>query len=520
MKAFPDKLLPAICLAVGIIVGSAAYGGETAHDVIPENWITHNGSVPNEAPKKKLIILPSQPTTGKPVRYPAPGFLARGNRLKTDWFQFRTLAGGTGQIDVTRTDSKSLALGISIGPETQKVVRGMEWIEFQKVQAKFEEFLFEKSACKCICLFHSRTPRQRFGEGYERQLREFWVECLKGSSYNSFAEEEKKKLFKDFPQLPPDESGRMGVIPLFPAMRLSIHWGATAVYPTGTGTDYIYSRQTVGGNMGLQINERKKTTILGNGRGWSMKTVHPNQGTLGETPPDPPVPVRPLPYGHKLEKEVAAKLVTVDNPFDLRQKGGESFRHFDGSTASKLRMYLLVPLEYTKPDFAKSGVSEMRSAQLAHESRAVDDKGATPKPESFARRFLVWHDSATDLKLVTPSFSSIEAIKAWTYPALSFGNQTWVEAELAISLNGTHVEWVPVGSTFHDVVQTEASWLLTHPPATPPSTPMLTLFRNKMIATNEPIISGNATQLRFWVVPPDFFELTEVHPGDALFYKP
>lgn len=503
----------------------------------------HNGCPPEAAPGTKLLILPSQPGSGAPVDYPAAGFLVRGNRIKTDCFRFQTRAGGAGLIDVVRPDSKSLDVKLRAAPKTQKLLRSIEWVEFQKVQAEFEQFLFEKTACKCICIFTSRTPRQRFGAGYERQLQGFWVECLKGSSYKAFTAREEQRTFKPFSRRAPQPpttadaestsaedgvpkatraagtTGQMGVIPLYPGMRLSIHWGATAVYPGGSSSDHTYSRQTVGGSTFMPIHTREGAEVLGAGWHWNMGIAHPNQNMLGvELPPSNPPKPRGMPYGHKLATGVAEKLVTVFNEFDLRQAGAALFHRSRTQTGQKLGMYLLVPAEYTKADLVDSSDEGFRrSAQVTSDARSVKDNKTTPGAESFARRYMVWLDNAGALGSITPDFTSIQT---WSYPALSFGNQTWVEPELAVSLNGAPAEWMPVGSTLGDVVETHAMWLLTHPPANLPRAPLLTVFRSKRIAEEGKAASGDSIQLRFWVIPPGFLKATEIHPGDALFYKP
>jgi hypothetical protein len=509
-------LLPVlIAAAFAFLADPAVSGSETAHDIIPETWITYNGCAPDAAPGSSLLVLPFQPGSGKNVHYPAPGFLARGSRFKSECFRFRTSQGGAGQIDVTRPDPKSLAVTISALAATQKQLRSMEWAEFQKVQAKFEQFLFEKSACNCICIFTSRPPRQRFGEHYEEQLREFWLECLKGSGYDAFAQREKERTFGSFPQRPPADD-KMGVIPLFPGMRLSIHWGSTAVYPIGTANLTI-SRPTVAATTTLPVQRRGDTDILGAGFNWKLSGVLPVQRAVA-FPPD----AVPVPFGSQFVNGVAQKLVTVFNEYDLRHEN--SF--LQPAVAKAARMYLLVPHEYTRADFPKNAGTDA-NAQVHIDARDNDENPLELKIDpsatntklyaSLARRFRIWRDDAKSLDRVAPDGLALDQ---WPYPAMVFGNQAWVEPELALSLNAATTEWLSIGTTLQDVVDAHAAWLPTRRPQLPPTSPLMTLFRQRDAVAIEKASERRSLLLRFWVLPPDFLTQTEVHPGDALFFKP
>jgi hypothetical protein len=494
-----------VFLSACLVLLNGASAAETRYDIFPLSWVNHNGDFPSFPNRDldALVMLPA-PVTEAGINESLHGFLARGNGIKKGEFTFFA-HGSKGTINFLRYSQKSLDLDLEMSPKSLNLLRRLDWQGFRRVQADFEICLFESSP---RCFLSWGSPRKRFSRvNYEPELRRFWRECLAGSEFQTFADRFLRPIPRRHPMV-----DQMGVIPLVPGMRLSIHWGGTALYPYTSNENFV-TRPTSAGVTVLDVVLREGSLHVGPKLDWSLFSRVPGSGQT-ETVINPPLP---LPFGNN-NQAFGGRVLPVLNDIDLWQLGGLS-----ESTGINDRIALLIPWEYTKPDLARPDTtSTSPSIRFHHPSLAEKEKSTDlgQVAKGLSRNFLLWRYDASDgLYPPVPSFTPA-AIDSWP-PTLVFGNQTLVVPELSILLQGVSPIWVPVGTTWNDVARTYAPWLFSIQPDLWMTQPILRMRRAPLSieAAFQPSGSLLAVDLRFWVLPPDGFSHVEAEPGDTLYFQ-
>jgi hypothetical protein len=210
----------------------------------------------------------------------------------------------------------------------------------------------------------------------------------------------------------------------------------------------------------------------------------------------------------------------VDNEFDLWQCHGCGAEVPKG----KSRLALLIPYTYIKPDFARpSGPNDNYKEPVVafQDARAIDEKENSDAniAKSLSRRFILWRFNK-GVDAIPPGFSAGDVLSddKWMY-AVVLGNQTWVTAELPVTVNGGAPTWVVVGTTWGDLLQTCTSGLYAVESASTECSPVLRI-RRACAPKDGPMACHNSNEYRFWFLPEASFNSTEVYPGDSLIYTP
>jgi hypothetical protein len=102
----------------------------------------------------------------------------------------------------------------------------------------------------------------------------------------------------------------------------------------------------------------------------------------------------------------------------------------------------------------------------------------------------------------------------WPYAPLMFGNQTAIEVQVPVSLNGGPALYFPLGLTWGDLIDANARWLKASDDRSARA-PCLKIVRPPSTGLG----GGNNGEYRFHSLPGKSLRQIEVAPGDAIFYR-
>jgi hypothetical protein len=512
-------LTPALLAWFITIFPSISIAKEVSYDILPESWFTYSGEINSGPATGRILVLPTPQEIEGSFKRTLPGFLLKGNQLGTGTFEFKTLADDKIQIKLARLRPHTADVSLEIEPPSYRLLRRLDWPELRRLQHEFEQYLFKASECDCFWSLFSKPPRQRFGATFESSLLGFWLDLLGSAIPDSLS----KSVFGSLPFRPPNPNGKspgekMGVYPLYPGMRLSIHWGGTANYQFQVANVPLAAvvRPTVAGATTLDVVVRDGRIAFGTNQDWRLASDVPYEGdTNGGNPLN-----LPAPFGTSEELNAAFRghVLPVFNELDLWQPNG--LGKVEGKTP--LRAAILVPGEYIKPDLAQpTGAGKPANAVLYQDSLGVsetpNDKQDVAK--SLSRHFILWRANSIALDFV-PEFTP-DKVANWP-PALVFGNQTFITPELPVLINGQTPVWLTIGGTWGDVLRTYAPWLLGEDPDSSRANPILSIRRAlpSPEQANDTSERTEAANLRFWVLPKQQLLSAQVYPGDAFFFHP
>ncbi len=513
--------------AASTLLAPVANGGDL-FEVIPLTWISGTSCGPHDNATGAPVIFPSiagnvgiDPVG---VEEKLDNILLKNNRIPAILIQFPLISSPTHKINILRTESKGSTLILSASAATIKEIRKLNWTEFQLLQREFACWLIRLNEPKYL-FDYFRKPIDGFQHPIEEKLLEFWHRVLTTASFDAFAAD---KAVKDryFPtHLSRSVNGRMdspgkrmGAIPLRPGMRLAIHWGGTALY--GLGYENI-TRQTNTGTSTIDLVEESKSCVLaplseralGRLKAVAVFGGVPNQ--VGEEA----IADKILPFGNK-PATLTDKVIPVFNEFDLRNK---MLLSPISGVVGKGDLLLLIPSEYSKSDPGDDKDNKFWSTDAIGAEAGSPDAGLVP---SVFRRFVIWQSTRNmeqkDLEAFNPVFSTGGASPGQAGDGISywpgvFGNQTWVDVEVPVSMNGQPPAWVPFKMTLAEFLERNAARLLDPSPNVGGTDPLFS-FSRRLPTTG---LSYTFVEFRFWTAPsPTLLKQTQLHPGDSLSFRP
>jgi hypothetical protein len=483
----------------------------TCYDIIPEAWVTGDGSSSDTpAPAgDRTLILPSD-RGGDPVSHDANGFLSRNNGIPigTGTFCFPCEHQSICRITVTRSrDSRTrYNLVISADADSIAAIHSLDWDQFRNLQHRLSCWLLDRSTPPIVGNLFDK-PHDRF-YGFEGQLRSFWHCCLENSGFKSYLDKHLEDYFPQPAARLPDANqsapwDKMGATCLRPGERLAIHWGGIANYGFGLGN---ITRQTMAGVTYLSVVDKNGITQLAPSVGGTIIGFSPVVVQAGSVPN----PVA-YPFGQKT-LEYVANLVPVYNQFDLN-----NHRLFAPAPSSKkLSLFLLTPAEYVEPDggvnekgdlvFSPYNTGDVGSADIKVDTGPV--KGNFYK--TLYRHFIIWADENRK----ADDFKNFDLQKACAHSPAVFGNQTWIDIEVPVSINGGEIEWIARNTSCVDFLRLHALGSLDSEPRCDTGPP---IFR---LAHALPCNSGSSTLhviiFRFWTLPEvGLLDKIELQPTDS-----
>lgn len=480
--------IPQLLTGCALEQGISSAGNLSEVDVIPARWVTHDGHLPHSySASENAYVFPAGKRDGCPVNYHHDDLLEDRNALPCElefafdcvgWFGSRCRS----KIVVKRKkDPKGVYF--EVDNDSLNAIRSLRWSDFQALQCDFNRWLLD--AGKPRSLGDAFKPgRKWFTPKYEEAITAFWGKCLAMSALAETLPPSKRwppnrtRIRDNKPQ---DFGPYMGAVPLEPGMRLVIHWGGTAAYPLGK--KYI-SRQTITGESRVDVVYRNRGVALNTLRHvprepWRLDSVRPHE-------------VRDvddyLPFGKSEEEMGYAGIVAVYNELDLLHTDVLSRRPPTADSAPPRYLTLLVPVEYIKSDLARKSAGRTSNSS-ANTIEAIDETApANPPMHTMARRYIIWASdarfeplkSAPTLDDSSHPSAVINDASKWPFTPLIFGNQTSVSIDLPCRLNNGPTAYVPMGTSWRDVVDVHARRVFAH--ADPHSTaPVLMVVRSSQI---------------------------------------
>lgn len=529
LVTFPQSWLPAawarqvarrlscVLTLAGAVAGIAA---STLHasdlfDIVPLDWITGTGCDCDEelsvGDAKDAVVFPSRkadmgiPATG--ARSEVKDFLLKDNRIPAVTLGYPLPKSPAQKIEVLRPAAKEGKLIITASAATVREIRKLSWKEFRSLQHEFACWLIQQNQPKYL-LDRLDKPIEGFADPFEEKLRDFWRKVVETAGFEKFAAEQSVKS-QYFPTLlirPRNAAeatpGRqMGAIPLRPGMRLAIHWGGTAVYsyrkanvtrPTVTGVSYVSIGGAAAPMLDVAGGLTDKSPYVGLDSGGVIEDV--------------------FPYG--VDNKFTLKIAPVYNEFDLNN----SVALKPGAPSE---LILFTPISYVKADHLGDGTTTPKSPTYAtHDGIAVGDEGTDKYPKSFSYKFILWGGKhvIADQKALDELDINLKDPLAFDHRPLVFGNQTWVEVEMPVSMNGVATHWLRAGTRLSAFLMDHASFLLFESP-TSTSEPVARFMRARLQRPGES--SPRRAEFRFWMpIPETWGSSVQLLPSDSFLFKP
>jgi hypothetical protein len=320
---------------------------------------------------------------------------------------------------------------------------------------------------------------------------------------------------------------KVGAILLRPGVRLAIHWGGTANYSLNRLGNPAITRQTTGGLSYVVVNQASFGKDQAPGLGLlttsrvSLKAKPAFVGTAsGMDPADY------LPFGDD-KTGVAGDITPVWNEFDLHAKS----KVIQSEMVKSL--VLLIPDRYPMADGGESP-SPSVVTQDAHLAKEIDEHN--PAKKSIYHRFAVYGSkhfippTPAGLAKDVQASSAFESLREFDFKVgeggqdfkpLVFGNQTWIDVELPVSLNGQMTQWIGPQTTAEEFLMTYAPALLFPRAAT--DTAVLSFTRMRLPSATKGVTGTYDSQARFtfWMTPSQqHMGLIELLPSDSFHFTP
>ena len=519
-------LPPVMSVAVAMFAGgcgmrSCGVALPVEHDLVSASQIGHHGCRDAAAwPNDRLFVFPSQdlvvlPSPVESARVTIVGFLKPHFALKTG-VRFAVCDGA--EIGVESVDPNTGTVVFGVSDDARQAIRRLDFDGFCRLQRRFEWWMFRQVDGWFVNPFF--LPLDRFAKtaDYQEKLRGFWLDCLTSADVRIALRPPPRWV--PVPEINPDRKradvgAKMGAIPLEPGMRLLVYWGGTAVYPSTSGPQP--ARQTTVGMTPIDVVARDGRVTLD-----LLRFASPTLPPVAIESIAPKAPINNLadhlPYGGTPLTD--RRLVPVNGYLDLLHIDALRKQPTDYTAGHPVppvdavapHLTLMIPASYTKSEMSRKEGDPGYGNTLGGTNDSVDEKSQYTLEQRIARRYMIWGsgrpfiDPVRDApKLVPP------ALEHWEYAPLVFGNQTAVEVQVPLSLNTRPAEYVPLGTTWGDVLDVNARWL---------SGDGLGAVVVRSIPDIGPIDSGYRRQvfrIRAAVLPA--LRGVEVRTGDAIFYS-
>jgi hypothetical protein len=512
---------------------------EQRFDVIPQSWITGCGRTFNgegEA-RGETLILPSVP--GAPASQAtqvASKLLTPDNRIPINPLCYRPPAGiqkamvggrkavisvrrGTrdGKQTNSRENERSQQLTITADEHTVTAIRSLNWSQFRVLQDDFANWLVAQNQPKYL-FDRFKKPIDGFND-LEGELRQFWRKTLATGAFKGFVTSHQREYFGESLERKPDatrgdtsnEAGnpqpgadgvKMGAIPLLPGVRLAVHWGGTAVYGynvTSTATLEL-TRQTSVGVSYVEVDGDENETRLSQLSPFQIAAV-PSDRASQEWPNNLANAIeKVMPYGKTAD--FLDRIVPVYNDFDLHNS--EVF------PKAPRKLFLLIPATYPKSDSGSDLASSTHEASSNQRLSAGEGIG-----KSLYRRVSIWGADQDLTNLEKHNFN----IENPAHKCLVFGNQTWIDVEVPVSING-QLLWIGRNTSIGTLLARNAPSLTLPPNHDAARAPQFEFLRKYETTNGGAINLKGPLVFRFWTPPVQEFLSIELFPSDSFLFHP
>ncbi len=528
--------------------------GQWRVDVVPESAITAYGqenvadsltepggpAVDNDFPAAD--VFPSLPieasSSDKVDPKKVDGFFLPGRPLGVHDFGWRAASQQPSEIHIHVEQAGTSAL-LSVTPPDLKLMRQLNWIGFQQMQAAFSGFIAASNGCWFV-----RRCEAELGPEFGKNLRDFWrQDVLRHASLHEFVADQ---LPQDIETIQYEKHGpdpvypiivnqtRMVVTAIEPQELLAITWGVDSVYlPNEEGQiRYGYSRSVSGGRTTIKVTR----DAAGRASLFPRHTCGADSWLQAASSSEPTQAMLPYPaaWGTLLKNTFVPvyNLFDLHNPALLKDKAhsGKGDHCWDAHQYAQ-RLFLLAPMEYIKADKADKDGTDRSIRQFENESRSVygpKDPLAQNPEEQLARQFVIvgcdakasvhdvqleWNKLLENAHRQSPleNLDGSADLLCAGYVHAVFGAKAYVELLETLSINGQAVEsGVPRGETLGGVI---AAYRSTHHEEQTSDPSMAAV---ELVRSSASIPGSGRIVLRFHTRDPAVLDEIVVRQGDAI----